>query len=58
MQQEGGHAAEGKKVSILDHEEIMEEAEKCDWLEYDDDDDKEDSNDNESVDEVESNSDE
>ena len=42
MQQERGHAAGCKKVSILDHEEIMEEAERCDRLEYDDEDEHDD----------------
>jgi hypothetical protein len=56
MQQERGHAAEGKKVCILDHEEITEEAEKCDRLEYDDDYDKGESDEDELGSEVESNS--
>ena len=45
-----------KKVCILDHKEIMEEAEKCDWLEYDDDNDKEKSDEDESGSEVGSDS--
>ena len=45
-----------KRVSILDHEAIMEEAERRDWLEYDDDDDEE-SDDNKSEHKVESDSD-
>ncbi len=45
-----------KRVSILDHEAIMEEAERRDWLEYDDDDDEE-SDDNKSEHKVERDSD-
>ena len=57
MQQDGATRQKAKRVSILDHEDIMEEAEKPNWLEYDKDN-KEKSNEDESESEVESDSDE
>ncbi len=42
------------KVNILEHEDIMEEAERRDWLEYDDNNEEEESEDKESESEEES----